>query len=218
MSEKIVLIDGHSILNRAFYGLPDLTNAEGLHTNAIYGFLTIMFKILEEEKPEYLTVAFDVHAPTFRHEMYDAYKGTRKPMADELRQQVPVIKEVLGAMGIKTIEQAGLEADDLLGTISRRSEERGMEVSVISGARDLLQLATEHVKIRIPKTRQGRTEVEDYYSEDVKNRYQVTPLEFIDLKALMGDTSDNIPGVPSIGEKTAARIITEYHSIENMPM
>lgn len=215
MSEKIVLIDGHSILNRAFYGLPDLTNAEGLHTNAIYGFLTIMFKILEEEKPEYLTVAFDVHAPTFRHEMYDAYKGTRKPMADELRQQVPVIKEVLGAMGIKTIEQAGLEADDLLGTISRRSEERGMEVSVISGDRDLLQLATEHVKIRIPKTRQGRTEVEDYYSEDVKNRYQVTPLEFIDLKALIGDTSDNIPGVPSIGEKTAARIITEYHSIEN---
>ena len=201
MSEKIVLIDGHSILNRAFYGLPDLTNAEGLHTNAIYGFLTIMFKILEEEKPEYLTVAFDVHAPTFRHEMYDAYKGTRKPMADELRQQVPVIKEVLGAMGIKTIEQAGLEADDLLGTISRRSEERGMEVSVISGDRDLLQLATEHVKIRIPKTRQGRTEVEDYYSEDVKNRYQVTPLEFIDLKALMGDTSDNIPGVPSIGER-----------------
>lgn len=215
MSEKIVLIDGHSILNRAFYGLPDLTNAEGLHTNAIYGFLTIMFKILEEEKPEYLTVAFDVHAPTFRHEMYDAYKGTRKPMADELRQQVPVIKEVLGAMGIKTIEQAGLEADDLLGTISRRSEERGMEVSVISGDRDLLQLATEHVKIRISKTKQGRTEVEDYYSEDVKNRYQVTPLEFIDLKALMGDTSDNIPGVPSIGEKTAAKIITEYHSIEN---
>ena len=215
MSEKIVLIDGHSILNRAFYGLPDLTNAEGLHTNAIYGFLTIMFKILEEEKPEYLTVAFDVHAPTFRHEMYDAYKGTRKPMADELRLQVPVIKEVLGAMGIKTIEQAGLEADDLLGTISRRSEERGMEVSVISGDRDLLQLATEHVKIRIPKTKQGRTEVEDYYSEDVKNRYQVTPLEFIDLKALMGDTSDNIPGVPSIGEKTATKIITEYHSIEN---
>ncbi len=215
MNEKIVLIDGHSILNRAFYGLPDLTNAEGLHTNAIYGFLTIMFKILEEEKPEYLTVAFDVHAPTFRHEMYDAYKGTRKPMADELRQQVPVIKEVLGAMGIKTIEQAGLEADDLLGTISRRGEERGMEVSVISGDRDLLQLATEHVKIRIPKTKQGRTEVKDYYSEDVKNRYQVTPLEFIDLKALMGDTSDNIPGVPSIGEKTATKIITEYHSIEN---
>lgn len=215
MSEKIVLIDGHSILNRAFYGLPDLTNSEGLHTNAVYGFLNIMFKILEEEKPDYLTVAFDVHAPTFRHEMYKEYKGTRKPMAEELKQQVPVIKEVLAAMGIQTIEKAGLEADDLLGTLSRRSEKMGMEVSVISGDRDLLQLATEHVKIRIPKTKQGRTEVEDYYAADVVARYQVTPLEFIDLKALMGDASDNIPGVPSIGEKTAAKIITQYHSIEN---
>ena len=214
-NKKIVLIDGHSILNRAFFGLPDLTNSEGLHTNAIYGFLTIMFKILDEEKPDYLTVAFDVHAPTFRHKMYDAYKGTRKPMADELRQQVPVIKEVLCSMEIKTIECAGLEADDLLGTLSRRCEEEGMEVSVISGDRDLLQLATQHVKIRIPKTKQGRTEVEDYYAADVKERYQVTPKEFIDLKALMGDTADNIPGVPSIGEKTATKIITEYHSIEN---
>ena len=214
-NKKIVLIDGHSILNRAFFGLPDLTNSEGLHTNAIYGFLTIMFKILDEEKPDYLTVAFDVHAPTFRHKMYDAYKGTRKPMADELRQQVPVIKEVLCSMGIKTIECAGLEADDLLGTLSRQCEEEGMEVSVISGDRDLLQLATQHVKIRIPKTKQGRTEVEDYYAADVKERYQVTPKEFIDLKALMGDTADNIPGVPSIGEKTATKIITEYHSIEN---
>ena len=215
MSEKIVLIDGHSILNRAFYGLPDLTNSEGLHTNAVYGFLNIMFKILEEEKPEYLTVAFDVHAPTFRHEMYKEYKGTRKPMAQELREQVPLIKEVLQAMGIKTIEQAGLEADDLLGTLSKRSEEQGMDVCVISGDRDLLQLATEHVKIRIPKTKQGRTEVEDYYAADVTARYQVTPREFIELKALMGDTADNIPGVPSIGEKTATKIITEYHSIEN---
>lgn len=215
MSEKIVLIDGHSILNRAFYGLPDLTNSEGLHTNAVYGFLNIMFKILEEEKPEYLTVAFDVHAPTFRHEMYKEYKGTRKPMAEELKQQLPLIKEVLQAMGIKTIEQAGLEADDLLGTLSRRGEEQGMEVCVISGDRDLLQLATEHVKIRIPKTKQGRTEVEDYYAADVTARYQVTPREFIELKALMGDTADNIPGVPSIGEKTATKIITEYHSIEN---
>lgn len=215
MSQKIVLIDGHSILNRAFYGLPDLTNSEGLHTNAVYGFLTILFKILEEETPEYLTVAFDVHAPTFRHEMYAEYKGTRKPMAEELRQQVPVMKEVLKAMGIKTIECAGLEADDLIGTISARCEKEGMEVSVISGDRDLLQLATDHVKIRIPKTRQGRTEVEDYYAADVKERYQVTPSEFIDLKALMGDSSDNIPGVPGIGEKTAAKIIVKYHSIEN---
>lgn len=215
MSQKIVLIDGHSILNRAFYGLPDLTNSEGLHTNAVYGFLTILFKILEEETPEYLTVAFDVHAPTFRHEMYAEYKGTRKPMAEELRQQVPVMKEVLKAMDIKTIECAGLEADDLIGTLSARCEKEGMEVSVISGDRDLLQLATDHVKIRIPKTRQGRTEVEDYYAADVKERYQVTPSEFIDLKALMGDSSDNIPGVPGIGEKTAAKIIVKYHSIEN---
>lgn len=214
MSSKIVLIDGHSILNRAFYGLPDLTNAEGLHTNAIYGFLTIMFKLLEEEKPEYLTVAFDVHAPTFRHKMYAEYKGTRKPMADELRQQVPVIKEVLHAMGVKTIECAGLEADDLIGTLSNRCENEGMEVTVISGDRDLLQLATEHVKIRIPKTKQGKTEIEDYYAKDVEERYQVTPKEFIDLKALMGDTADNIPGVPSIGEKTATKIITQYYSIE----
>ena len=122
MNEKIVLIDGHSILNRAFYGVPDLTNSEGLHTNAIFGFLNILFKILDEEKPEYLTVTFDVHAPTFRHEMYADYKGTRKPMAEELRQQVPVIKEVLEAMQIEIVEQAGLEADDLLGTISRTCE------------------------------------------------------------------------------------------------
>ena len=215
MSSKIVLIDGHSILNRAFYGVPDLTNSEGLHTNAIYGFLNIMFKILEEEKPEYLTVAFDVHAPTFRHEMFADYKGTRKPMMEELRQQVPVMKEVLKAMGVKTIEQAGLEADDLLGTLSKRCENLGMDVSIISGDRDLLQLATEKVKVRIPKTKGGKTEVEDYYAVDVKERYEVTPKEFIDLKALMGDSSDNIPGVPSVGEKTATKIIVEYGSIEN---
>lgn len=214
MSEKIVLIDGHSILNRAFYGVPDLTNAEGLHTNAIYGFLNIIFKILEEEKPEYLTVAFDVHAPTFRHEMFAEYKGTRKPMLEELRQQVPVMKEVLRAMGVVIVEQAGLEADDILGTIGKRGEEYGLDVVILSGDRDLLQLATERVKIRIPKTKQGKTEIEDYYAADVKERYQVTPKEFIDVKALMGDASDNIPGVPSIGEKTATKIIVEYGSIE----
>ena len=215
MREKIVLIDGHSILNRAFYGVPDLTNSEGLHTNAIYGFLNIMFKILDEERPEYLTVTFDVHAPTFRHKMFADYKGTRKPMAEELRQQVPVIKEALRAMNIEIIEQEGLEADDLLGTISRICEEKGMDVSIISGDRDTLQLATDHVKIRIPKTKQGKTEIEDYYAPDVKERYGVTPTEFIDVKALMGDTSDNIPGVPGIGEKTATKIIQEYKSIEN---
>ena len=192
MSQKLVLIDGHSILNRAFYGVPDLSNAEGLHTNAIYGFLNIMFKILDEEKPEYLTVTFDVHAPTFRHEMFSEYKGTRKPMAEELRQQVPVIKEVLEAMNISTIEKAGLEADDLLGTLSRMCEESGMDVSIISGDRDTLQLATEHVKIRIPKTKQGKTEIENYYAADVVERYKVTPREFIDGKALMGSSADNI--------------------------
>ena len=215
MREKIVLIDGHSILNRAFYGVPDLTNSEGLHTNAVYGFLNIMFKVLDEEKPEYLTVTFDVHAPTFRHKMFADYKGTRKPMAEELRQQVPVIKDVLKAMKIEIIEKEGLEADDLLGTISCMCEEKGMDVSIISGDRDTLQLASEHVKIRIPKTKQGRTEVEDYNAADVEEKYGVTPKEFIDVKALMGDASDNIPGVPGVGEKTATKIIQQYKSIEN---
>ena len=215
MSEKIVLIDGHSILNRAFFGVTPLTNSEGLHTNAVYGFLNIMFKILDEEKPDYLTVAFDRSEPTFRHQMFDAYKGTRKPMAQELREQVPVMKEVLQAMGIKIVEMPGYEADDLLGTIAGMAEVQGMDVSIISGDRDLLQLATEKVKIRIPKTKRTGTEIEDYYAADVVERYQVTPKEFIDVKALMGDSSDNIPGVPGIGEKTATNLIVAYKSIEN---
>ncbi|MBS5171991.1 MAG: DNA polymerase I [Lachnospiraceae bacterium] len=215
MSKKIVLIDGHSILNRAFFGVPPLTNSEGLHTNAVYGFLNIMFKILDEEKPDYLTVAFDRSEPTFRHQMFDAYKGTRKPMAQELREQVPVMKEVLQAMGIKIVEMPGYEADDLLGTIAGMAEVQGMDVSIISGDRDLLQLATEKVKIRIPKTKRTGTEIEDYYATDVVERYQVTPKEFIDVKALMGDSSDNIPGVPGIGEKTATNLIVAYKSIEN---
>lgn len=215
MSKKIVLIDGHSILNRAFFGVPLLTNSEGLHTNAVYGFLNIMFKILDEEKPDYLTVAFDRSEPTFRHQMFDAYKGTRKPMAQELREQVPVMKEVLQAMGIKIVEMPGYEADDLLGTIAGMAEVQGMDVSIISGDRDLLQLATEKVKIRIPKTKRTGTEIEDYYAADVVERYQVTPKEFIDVKALMGDSSDNIPGVPGIGEKTATNLIVAYKSIEN---
>ena len=214
MSKKLVLIDGHSILNRAFYGIPDLTNAEGLHTNAVYGFLNILFKILDEEKPDYLTVAFDVHAPTFRHKMYDAYKGTRKPMAEELRQQVPLMKEMLQAMGVRIIEKEGYEADDIIGTIAKRSEKEGLVVSVVSGDRDLLQLATDHIKIRIPKTKRTGTEIEDYNAADVKERYRVTPVQFIDVKALMGDTADNIPGVPGIGEKTATNLIVAYGSIE----
>lgn len=216
MSEKLVLIDGHSILNRAFYGVPDLSNSEGLHTNAVYGFLNILFKILEEEKPEYLTVAFDVKAPTFRHEMYKEYKGTRKPMPEELRQQVPVVKEVLSAMGICIMEQAGLEADDILGTLAKKGEKDGMEVTLVSGDRDLLQIASRKIKVRIPKTKGGKTEIEDYYAEDVQNKYQVTPQQFIDLKALMGDTADNIPGVPKVGEKTAAALMVEYGSLEQI--
>ena len=216
MSEKLVLIDGHSILNRAFFGLPDLTNSEGLHTNAVYGFLNIMFKILEEEKPNYLAVAFDVKAPTFRHDMFAEYKGTRKPMADELRQQVPIMKDMLRAMGVTIVELPGYEADDLLGTLSCMGEAKGMEVSVVSGDRDLLQLATEHVQIRIPKTKKTGTEIENYYAKDVVKRYLVTPKEFIDVKALMGDASDNIPGVPGIGEKTASALIEKYKSIEEV--
>lgn len=216
MAEKLVLIDGHSILNRAFYGVPDLTNGQGLHTNAIYGFLNIMFKILEEEQADYLTVAFDVHAPTFRHEIYKEYKGTRKPMPTELREQVPVMKQLLAAMKICVVEQAGLEADDILGTIAKRGEKAGMEVSLVSGDRDLLQVATDHIRIRIPKTKGGRTEVEDYYAKDVEAAYQVTPMQFIDLKALMGDASDNIPGVPKVGEKTATELMVTYGSLENI--
>lgn len=213
--EKLVLIDGHSILNRAFYGVPDLTNSEGLHTNAVYGFLNIMFKILEEEKADHLAVAFDLKEPTFRHKMYEQYKGTRKPMPEELREQVPLMKEVLSSMGIPIMTMAGFEADDILGTVAKRMAAEGKEVSVVSGDRDLLQLSDEKIKIRIPKTTRGGTEIKDYYPEDVKREYQVTPLEFIDVKALMGDTSDNIPGVPSIGEKTATSLIVTYGSIEN---
>lgn len=216
MSQKLVLIDGHSILNRAFYGVPDLTNSQGLHTNAVYGFLNIMFKILEEEQPDYLTVAFDVHAPTFRHEIYKEYKGTRKPMPQELREQVPVMKQMLTAMGICIMEKPGLEADDILGTLAKRGEKEGMEVALVSGDRDLLQIASDHIKIRIPKTRGGKTEIEDYYAKDVQAKYQVTPLQFIDLKALMGDTADNIPGVPKVGEKTATELMVQFGSLENI--
>ena len=215
MDGKLVLVDGHSILNRAFFGIPDLTNSEGLHTNAVYGFLNILFKILDEEQPDYLTVAFDVHAPTFRHKMYDVYKGTRKPMAEELRQQVPLMKEMLTAMGVTIVEKEGYEADDLLGTIAKQSEAQGLEVSIVSGDRDLLQLASDHIKIRIPKTKRTGTEIEDYLAKDVVEKYQVTPLQFIDVKALMGDSADNIPGVPGIGEKTATALIVSYGSIEN---
>ena len=215
MSDKILLIDGHSILNRAFYGLPDLTNSEGRHTGAVYGFLNILFRILEEEKPKYLTVAFDLHEPTFRHKIYNAYKGTRKPMPEELREQVPLIQEVLTAMGIKIVSRPGYEADDLLGTLAVRSEKEGMDVTILSGDRDLLQLATEKVLIRLPKTSRGKTTIENFHTQEVIEKYQVTPPQIIELKALMGDSADNIPGIPGVGEKTATKMVVEFGSIEN---
>lgn len=214
--EKLLLIDGNSIMNRAFYGVPDLTNVNGLHTNAVYGFLNILFRFLDEENPDYLAIAFDLHAPTFRHKMYEAYKGTRKGMPDELREQVPYIKNLVKEMNIKTLELEGYEADDLLGTMAKRAQNKGMEVSLLSGDRDLLQIADEHIKIRVPKTIKGQTTVEDYYPNDVFEKYKVTPAEFIQLKALMGDSSDNIPGVPKVGEKTASELVIQYHSLDKI--
>ena len=215
MCEKILLIDGHSILNRAFYGLPDLTNSEGLHTGAVYGFLNILFKVLGEEKPEYLAVAFDRSEPTFRHAKYPEYKGTRKPMPQELKEQIPLLKEMLEKMEIATVSLAGFEADDILGTLAKKGEEKGMDVIILSGDRDLLQLATKKTMIRLPRTAKGQTVIEDYKEDQVQERYLVTPAQIIELKALMGDAADNIPGIPGVGEKTATRLLVEYGSIEN---
>ena len=212
---NLLLIDGHSILNRAYYGIPILTNHEGIHTNAIYGFINIMLKAIEDEHSDSVAVAFDLKAPTFRHKMYDVYNGTRKPMPEELREQDPIIKEILSAMNIPVITLEGYEADDILGTLAKREQDKGVNVVIMSGDRDLLQLADKNIKIRLPKTIKGKTEIENYYPADVVEKYGTTPTEFIDLKGLMGDTSDNIPGVPGIGEKTATAIIMKYHSIEN---
>jgi len=212
---KILLFDGFSILNRAFYALPPLTNSAGEYTNAVYGFLNMFFRFVDEEKPDYITVAFDLPKPTFRHEMFGAYKGTRKSMPDELRVQVPTIKALLEKMEIPIAALEGYEADDVIGTLAKKAEAQGITPVIISGDRDLLQLATEKIKIRLPKTRAGKTEVEDYNAADVLAKYGVTPTAYIDVKALMGDTSDNIPGVPGIGEKTATKIITEYGSLQN---
>ena len=213
---KLMLIDGHSIVNRAFYGVPELSNASGLHVNAIYGFLNILFKLLDDESPNYLCVAFDMSAPTFRHEKYPEYKGTRKPMPEELREQIPVLKDVLRAMDITIVEHAGWEADDILGSLAVKAEREGMEVSLVSGDRDLLQIATDTIKIVLPKTKAGKTEYEIYHTQDVVDKYQVTPAGIIELKALMGDTSDNIPGVPKVGEKTATALLVEYGTVANV--
>lgn len=213
---KLLLIDGNSIMNRAFYGIPDMTTNDGRHTNAIYGFLNIIFKVIEEEQATHICVAFDLKKKTFRHEMYEAYKGTRKGMPEELHEQMPRIKKILQAMHIRIVEQEGFEADDLIGTLSKKGEREGFAVTILSGDRDLLQLATDTVLVRIPKTKHGKTEVEDYYAKNVVETYGVTPLIFIDMKGLMGDTSDNIPGVPGIGEKTAAKLLAEYGDLDGV--
>ncbi len=214
--EKLLLIDGHSILSRAYYGIPLLSTANGTHTNAVYGFLNIIFKVIDEEKADYIAVAFDLERQKLkRTQMYPEYKGTRKPMPSELLEQVPIIQRVLGAMGVPILTLEGYEADDILGTMAKKAQADGYEVTVVSGDRDLLQLADERIKLCLPKTSKGRTEVFNYYPDDVLREYQVTPKEFIDLKALMGDTSDNIPGLPGVGEKTATDIIVRFHSIEN---
>lgn len=211
---KLLLIDGHSILNRAYYGVPNLTSSKGVHTNAVYGFLNMMFSFLDTEKPGRLIVAFDESAPTFRHKMYKDYKGNRKGMDPELKEQVPMMEELLSAMNIPIVKKAGIEGDDILGTLSKRAEEKGYDVTIVSGDRDTLQLATKKIKISIPKTKKTGTIVENYYEDDVIKKMGVTPTEFIDVKALMGDSSDNIKGVPKIGEKTAFALIEKYHSIE----
>ncbi len=217
--EKIAIIDGNSILNRAFYGIMSsrmLQTADGTYTNAIYGFLAIMFKLLEDEKPDYLAVAFDVKHPTKRHEMYKEYKGTRKGMPDELAMQMPIMKEVLEAMNIAVIEKPGYEADDILGTLAKYAEKQGIEVTLLTGDRDSFQLASNKIIIRIPRTKNGKTEIENFDKNKILEVYGVEPKDLIEVKGLMGDTSDNIPGVPGVGEKTALNLIKEYKTIENI--
>ena len=217
--EKLVVIDGNSILNRAFYGIMSskmLQTADGTYTNAVYGFLAILFKILDDVKPEYLAVAFDVKHPTKRHEMYKEYKGTRKGMPDELAVQMPIIKNVLRAMNIKVIELPGYEADDILGTLAKHSEKQGVDTILLTGDRDSFQLASNHITIRIPRTKAGKTEVEDFDRNKILEVYGLEPEQLIEVKGLMGDTSDNIPGVPGVGEKTALNLIKEFANIDSI--
>ncbi|MDU6361082.1 MAG: DNA polymerase I [Clostridiales bacterium] len=216
MKKKILLFDGLSIANRAFYGIPLLTNKEGRYTNAVYGFLNIMISMIEKEKPDLVGVAFDVSAPTFRHIQNVEYKGTRKGMPQELREQIPLLKEVLALMNVHILQKEGFEADDILGTLAKAGERDGYNMVVVSGDRDLLQITSEDIELKIPKTKQQGTEIESYFAKDVVEKYEVSPLEFIDVKGLMGDASDNIKGVPGIGEKTAIKLIKQYHSIENL--
>lgn len=215
MPPKILLVDGFSILFRAFYALPLLTNPAGEYTNAVYGFMNIFLKFLKEENPDKLAIAFDLPEPTFRHIKFKEYKGTRKPAPPEFAPQIPILMNLLKIMNIPTVTCPGYEADDVIGSMAIQAEKLGYKVVIISGDRDLLQLATDKIKIRIPKAKKGgKTEVEDYYAVDVEKKYGVTPKAYIDVKALMGDASDNIPGVPSIGEVTATKIIQAYGCIE----
>ena len=217
--DKLVVIDGNSILNRAFYGIMSskmLQTADGTYTNAVYGFLAIMFKLFEDVNPEYLAVAFDVKHPTKRHEMYKDYKGTRKGMPDELAAQMPIIKKVLEAMNIKVVELPGYEADDILGTLAKSTEKQGKEVILLTGDRDSFQLASDKITIRIPRTKAGKTEVEDFNRNKILEVYGLEPSQLIEVKGLMGDTSDNIPGVPGVGEKTALNLIKEFENIDNI--
>ena len=217
--DKFVLVDGNSIMNRAFYGIMGskmLTTKDGKYTNAVYGFLAILFKLLDDVKPKYMAVAFDLKAPTARHKMYEGYKANRKGMPDELAEQMPIIKEILRAMNIDIVEKEGYEADDVLGTLSRYGEKHKLEVVILSGDRDTFQLATNKVTIRIPHTKGGKTETDEYNKEKIIEKYGIKPKQLIDVKGLQGDTSDNIPGVPGVGEKTALKLIQEYGSIENL--
>ena len=217
--KKLVLIDGNSIMNRAFYGIMGskmLTTKDGKYTNAIYGFLAILFKLVEDVKPDYMAVAFDLKAPTARHKLYEGYKATRKGMPEELAEQMPMIKEILRAMKIDIIEKEGYEADDILGTLAKYGEKKGLEVTILSGDRDTFQLATDKITIRIPHTKAGKTETELYDQKKIKETYGVKPKQLIEVKGLQGDTSDNIPGVPGIGEKTALKLVKEYGTIENL--
>lgn len=216
---KLIVVDGNSIVNRAFYGIMGskmLQTADGTYTNAVYGFLAILFKELEDIKPDYIAIAFDLKAPTARHKMYDGYKATRKGMPDELASQMPILKNVIRAMNITIIEKEGYEADDILGTLSVMGEKSGLEVALLTGDRDSFQLATDKVSIYIPRTKAGKTETDIFDRNKVLEVYGVEPRQLIDVKGLQGDTSDNIPGVPGIGEKTALSIIKEYGSIEKL--
>ena len=217
--KKIVLIDGNSILNRAFYGIMGnkmLMTTDGKYTNAVYGFLAILFKVLEDIEPEYLMVTFDLKAPTARHKLYDGYKANRKGMPNELAEQMPILKDILRSMNIAIIEKEGYEADDVLGTMAKKAEKDGFDVTIVSGDRDTFQLTSEKIKVRIPHTKVGKTETETFDENAIIEKYGVTPKQLIEVKGLQGDTSDNIPGVPGIGEKTALELVKKYKSIDGL--